>query len=174
MWAHHATVIPPSLRQHLRIPERIEYTHIKQLVSQLPDRRTGRQVVAANVGIAEEIQRPLAPVVIGGLVTSKLLALFFLPTLYEWSGEEREDFRSGGAGPDAGAGLRAGGIVERLWRSVKCEVYFARLLLAQLAVKEAQPAPIGAPAGGGSPMTSLYGRIWLASPSGKQCHGARL
>ncbi len=31
-----------------------------------------------------EVQRPLATVVIGGLITSTLLTLFVLPTLYEW------------------------------------------------------------------------------------------
>ncbi|MEJ7710395.1 MAG: efflux RND transporter permease subunit [Pyrinomonadaceae bacterium] len=32
----------------------------------------------------EEVQRPLATVVIGGLMTSTLLTLFLLPTLYGW------------------------------------------------------------------------------------------
>jgi cobalt-zinc-cadmium resistance protein CzcA len=31
-----------------------------------------------------EVQRPLATVVIGGLITSTVLTLFVLPTLYEW------------------------------------------------------------------------------------------
>ena len=35
-------------------------------------------------GPVSEIQRPLATVVIGGLVTSTLLTLVFLPTLYAW------------------------------------------------------------------------------------------
>jgi len=33
-----------------------------------------------------EIQRPLATVVIGGLITSTVLTLFVLPTLYVWIG----------------------------------------------------------------------------------------
>ena len=35
-------------------------------------------------GPGSEIQRPLATVVIGGLVTSTLLTLVLLPTLYAW------------------------------------------------------------------------------------------
>lgn len=36
-----------------------------------------------------EVQRPLATVVIGGLITSTLLTLFVLPTLYEWVTHEQ-------------------------------------------------------------------------------------
>ena len=35
-------------------------------------------------GPGSEIQRPLAIVVVGGLVTSTLLTLFVLPILYRW------------------------------------------------------------------------------------------
>lgn len=35
-------------------------------------------------GVGAETQRPLATVVIGGLITSTLLTLLLLPTLYEW------------------------------------------------------------------------------------------
>ncbi len=35
-------------------------------------------------GIGSEIQKPLATVVVGGLVTSTLLTLFVIPVLYEW------------------------------------------------------------------------------------------
>jgi cobalt-zinc-cadmium resistance protein CzcA len=38
--------------------------------------------VATSAGA--EVQRPLATVVIGGLVTSTLLTLLVLPTLYRW------------------------------------------------------------------------------------------
>jgi len=40
--------------------------------------------VAASHGVGAEVQRPLATVVIGGLVTSTLLTLLVLPTLYAW------------------------------------------------------------------------------------------
>ena len=40
--------------------------------------------VAVSSGTGAEVQRPLATVVIGGLVTSTLLTLLVLPTLYAW------------------------------------------------------------------------------------------
>jgi cobalt-zinc-cadmium resistance protein CzcA len=41
-------------------------------------------------GTGSEIQRPLAVVVIGGLITSTLLTLIVLPTLYRWFEETIE------------------------------------------------------------------------------------
>jgi len=38
--------------------------------------------MAFNVGIGSEVQRPLATVVIGGIISSTLLTLFVLPALY--------------------------------------------------------------------------------------------
>ena len=38
--------------------------------------------MAINTGLGAEIQRPLATVVIGGIVTSTLLTLYILPTLF--------------------------------------------------------------------------------------------
>jgi cobalt-zinc-cadmium resistance protein CzcA len=35
-------------------------------------------------GVSAEIQRPLASVIVGGLVTATLLTLFVLPVLYAW------------------------------------------------------------------------------------------
>lgn len=40
--------------------------------------------MAFNVGPGSEVQRPLATVVIGGLITSTLLTLLVLPVLYNW------------------------------------------------------------------------------------------
>jgi cobalt-zinc-cadmium resistance protein CzcA len=40
-----------------------------------------------------EVQRPLATVVIGGLITSTLLTLLILPTLYGWFEHERKNSR---------------------------------------------------------------------------------
>ena len=40
--------------------------------------------VAVSQGVGAEVQRPLATVVIGGLITSTLLTLFVLPALYAW------------------------------------------------------------------------------------------
>ncbi len=42
--------------------------------------------MALNTGIGAEVQRPLATVVIGGLLTSTLLTLIVLPVLYAWVG----------------------------------------------------------------------------------------
>ncbi|MHC4607130.1 MAG: efflux RND transporter permease subunit, partial [Planctomycetota bacterium] len=38
--------------------------------------------MALNTGVGAEVQRPLATVVVGGVITSMLLTLFVLPTLY--------------------------------------------------------------------------------------------
>ena len=40
--------------------------------------------MALSTSAGAEVQRPLATVVIGGLVTSTLLTLFVLPTVYAW------------------------------------------------------------------------------------------
>ena len=42
--------------------------------------------MALNTGMGAEVQRPLATVVIGGLISSTVLTLFVLPTLYDWFG----------------------------------------------------------------------------------------
>jgi cobalt-zinc-cadmium resistance protein CzcA len=49
--------------------------------------------MAIATSIGAEIQRPLATVVIGGLISSTLLTLFLLPTLYEWVDRQPEDQR---------------------------------------------------------------------------------
>lgn len=41
--------------------------------------------MAFNVGAGSEVQRPLATVVIGGIVSSTLLTLLLLPVLYRWA-----------------------------------------------------------------------------------------
>ncbi|MCJ8318435.1 MAG: efflux RND transporter permease subunit, partial [Colwellia sp.] len=40
-------------------------------------------------GVGAEIQRPLASVIVGGLVTATLLTLFVLPVLYAWFSKEK-------------------------------------------------------------------------------------
>jgi cobalt-zinc-cadmium resistance protein CzcA len=40
--------------------------------------------MALSHGAGAEVQRPLATVVIGGLITSTLLTLLVLPTIYLW------------------------------------------------------------------------------------------
>ena len=46
--------------------------------------------MAFNTGPGSEVQRPLATVVIGGLITSTLLTLLVLPILYNWMEKRRE------------------------------------------------------------------------------------
>ena len=46
--------------------------------------------MALSTSTGAEVQRPLASVVIGGLVSSTLLTLFLLPLLYDWILQERE------------------------------------------------------------------------------------
>jgi cobalt-zinc-cadmium resistance protein CzcA len=41
-------------------------------------------------GVGAETQRPLATVVVGGLITSTLLTLLLLPLMYEWVEARRE------------------------------------------------------------------------------------
>ena len=45
--------------------------------------------MAMNTGIGAEVQRPLATVVIGGIISSTLLTLIVLPTLYVWFERDR-------------------------------------------------------------------------------------
>jgi len=40
--------------------------------------------MAINTGIGSEVQRPLAVVVLGGLVTATLMTLLLLPAFYLW------------------------------------------------------------------------------------------
>jgi cobalt-zinc-cadmium resistance protein CzcA len=47
--------------------------------------------MALATGTGAEVQKPLATVVIGGLITSTLLTLFVLPTLYRWFEEEKAE-----------------------------------------------------------------------------------
>ncbi|MBL8348484.1 MAG: efflux RND transporter permease subunit [Rubrivivax sp.] len=51
-----------------------------------------------STGVGAETQRPLATVVVGGLITSTLLTLLLLPLIYEWS-ETRADAKRLAAEP---------------------------------------------------------------------------
>jgi cobalt-zinc-cadmium resistance protein CzcA len=53
----------------------------------------GFMPMALSQGAGAEVQRPLATVVIGGLVTSTLLTLFVLPALYRWFHQEAAEER---------------------------------------------------------------------------------
>jgi cobalt-zinc-cadmium resistance protein CzcA len=41
--------------------------------------------MALNTGIGAEVQRPLAAVVIGGILSATVLSLVVLPALYRWA-----------------------------------------------------------------------------------------
>ncbi|UYB52275.1 CusA/CzcA family heavy metal efflux RND transporter [Xanthomonas sp. AM6] len=56
--------------------------------------------MAFNVGAGAEVQRPLATVVIGGIVSSTLLTLLVLPVLYRWL-HRRDNAASASATADA-------------------------------------------------------------------------
>jgi cobalt-zinc-cadmium resistance protein CzcA len=45
--------------------------------------------MAISTGAGAEVQRPLATVVIGGIITSTFLTLVLLPVLYEWIEQDR-------------------------------------------------------------------------------------
>lgn len=51
--------------------------------------------MAIATGTGAEVQKPLATVVIGGLLSSTLLTLFVLPALYAWFGSESRSTREG-------------------------------------------------------------------------------
>ena len=46
--------------------------------------------MALSTGVGAEVQRPLATVVIGGVLSSTLLTLLVLPVLYHYFGPSRE------------------------------------------------------------------------------------
>jgi cobalt-zinc-cadmium resistance protein CzcA len=59
--------------------------------------------MALSTGVGAEVQRPLATVVIGGILSSTLLTLIVLPTLYaRFERDEREDAIPQSVGVDAG------------------------------------------------------------------------
>jgi len=49
--------------------------------------------MALNVGAGSEVQRPLATVVIGGIISSTILTLLVLPALYRLFHKEEQDFK---------------------------------------------------------------------------------
>ena len=47
--------------------------------------------MAIATGTGAEVQRPLATVVIGGIISSTLLTLLILPVVYRWMNEKSSD-----------------------------------------------------------------------------------
>lgn len=60
--------------------------------------------MATSVTPGAEIQRPLATVVIGGLITSTLLTTLVLPAIYPWFAERSKEVGPEGTGSPPGAG----------------------------------------------------------------------
>lgn len=50
--------------------------------------------MALNTGAGAEVQRPLATVVIGGIISSTMLTLFVLPTLYRLFGRDSVEYKN--------------------------------------------------------------------------------
>jgi cobalt-zinc-cadmium resistance protein CzcA len=50
--------------------------------------------MSISTGVGAEVQRPLATVVIGGVITSTILTLFVLPVLYITVGKLLENKKS--------------------------------------------------------------------------------
>jgi cobalt-zinc-cadmium resistance protein CzcA len=46
--------------------------------------------MALSQAMGSEVQRPLATVVIGGLITSTILTLYMVPVLYPWFSSKEE------------------------------------------------------------------------------------
>ena len=49
--------------------------------------------MALSTSAGAEVQRPLATVVIGGIITSTVLTLLVLPAIYPWFGATRRNER---------------------------------------------------------------------------------
>ncbi len=47
--------------------------------------------MAISTGVGAEVQRPLATVVIGGLISSTLLTLLVIPAVYRWFDKHQVD-----------------------------------------------------------------------------------
>ena len=58
------------------------------IITKLTTSMDFRKTFLFSTGPGSEVQRPLAIVVIGGLITSTLLTLVVLPTIYRWFDEE--------------------------------------------------------------------------------------
>jgi cobalt-zinc-cadmium resistance protein CzcA len=55
--------------------------------------------MALATSVGAEVQRPLATVVIGGLITATGLTLFLLPLLYPWFCGQEQPGSADGSGP---------------------------------------------------------------------------
>lgn len=96
-------VLVASIRQRiaegLSVDEAIERTRLIRLRPILMTALVaslGFVPMALNTGVGAEIQRPLATVVIGGILADNLLTLFMLPAMYSLFGDGRRARSAGG------------------------------------------------------------------------------
>jgi len=91
-------------------------------------------------GAGAEVQRPLATVMIGGLISSTLLTLFVLPALYDWlGGNAAHGGEEWSAPPRRNTGARAGAVLGVMLLLLACgEALHAqtRTLLTRQVVRE--------------------------------------
>jgi len=89
-------------------------------------------------GAGAEVQRPLATVIIGGLVSSTLLTLFVLPIIYDWAGGD--DRPGSGDAPERPGGWKAAIVLLALMAagSAEAQTVVTRDIVRQRAV-EASP-----------------------------------
>ena len=65
---------------------------MERAISPVSSRRSlGFLPMALSTSEGAEVQRPLATVVIGGLISSTLLTLLVLPTIYHWFAPRLEE-----------------------------------------------------------------------------------
>jgi len=70
-----------------------------------------------------EVQRPLATVVIGGLMTSTLLTLFLLPLLYPWFvPRQKDEFHRVRRRPAGARDRRRNGVAPRAQNSIDARI----------------------------------------------------
>jgi AcrB/AcrD/AcrF family len=87
-------------RRRACVPSALDNTHVVSVTAKLEDSRPvlmtalvaglGFLPMALSTGVGAEVQRPLATVVIGGVISSTLLTLLVLPVLYLLLGSAAE------------------------------------------------------------------------------------
>jgi cobalt-zinc-cadmium resistance protein CzcA len=98
------TFIRDSLEQRVPLYRAIELaalTRLRPVLMTALVASLGFAPMALSTGVGAEIQRPLATVVIGGVISSTLLTLLVLPVLYNLAGSlVALEMRTAGLGPD--------------------------------------------------------------------------
>jgi cobalt-zinc-cadmium resistance protein CzcA len=82
IWRDHVDLVDAVIRGAL---VRLRPVLMTALVASL-----GFVPMALNTGTGAEVQRPLATVVIGGIISSTVLTLVVLPVLFQWSNKAKQ------------------------------------------------------------------------------------